>query len=192
MAQPLLDKLNPEQRRAVETTEGPVLVLAGAGSGKTKVVTHRIAYLLAQGHAPTSVLAMTFTNKAAGEMRERVGLLVSREKAQALTIGTFHAFCVRLLRRHAADVGLHSSFAIADESDQLSAVQAALRDLRVGTERIKPAVALAQISLAKNKMQTPDERFGRSDDDRDHLIARAWEKYDAALRRSRTVDFDDL
>src|SRR5262245_28526458 len=192
MAHPLLDKLNPEQRRAVETTEGPVLVLAGAGSGKTKVVTHRIAYLLAQGHAPTSVLAMTFTNKAAGEMRERVGLLVSRDKAQALTIGTFHAFCVRLLRRHAADVGLHPSFAIADESDQLSAVQAALRELRVGTERMKPAAALARISLAKNKMETPDTFLDRAGDDRDELIGRAWAKYEAALRRSLKVDFDDL
>jgi superfamily I DNA/RNA helicase len=192
MVHPLLDKLNPEQRRAVETTEGPVLVLAGAGSGKTKVVTHRIAYLLAQGHAPTSVLAMTFTNKAAGEMRERVGLLVSREKAQALTIGTFHAFCVRLLRRHAADVGLHPSFAIADESDQLAAVQAALRELRVGTERMKPAFALSRISLAKNRLQTPDTFLEGAGDDRDELVGRAWAKYDAALRRSRTLDFDDL
>jgi superfamily I DNA/RNA helicase len=192
MSHPLLDKLNPEQRRAVETTEGPVLVLAGAGSGKTKVVTHRIAYLLAQGHAPTSVLAMTFTNKAAGEMRERVGLLVSRDKAQALTIGTFHAFCVKLLRRHAADVGLHPAFTIADESDQLAAVQSALRELRVGTERMKPALALARISLAKNRLQTPGEFLDRAGDDRDELVGRAWEKYDAALRRARTLDFDDL
>jgi DNA helicase-2/ATP-dependent DNA helicase PcrA len=192
MAHPLLDKLNPEQRRAVEVTEGPVLVLAGAGTGKTRVITHRIAYLLAQGHPPQHVLAMTFTNKAAGEMRERVGAMVSRDKAKDLTIGTFHAFCVRFLRRHAEAVGLPGGFAIADESDQLSAVKGVLRELRFSEDAMKPEAVLAKISLAKNRLQTYGELLDSSDDERDQIVGRAWKSYDEALRRSRTLDFDDL
>jgi DNA helicase-2/ATP-dependent DNA helicase PcrA len=192
MSHSLLDKLNPEQRRAVEVTEGPVLVLAGAGTGKTRVITHRIAYLLAQGHPPQHVLAMTFTNKAAGEMRERVGGMVSREKAKDLTIGTFHAFCVRFLRRYAAEIGLPGGFAIADESDQLAAVKGVLRELRVPDAAMKPEAVLARISLAKNRMKTWGELVDSSDDDRDQLVGRAWKGYDEALRRSRTLDFDDL
>jgi DNA helicase-2/ATP-dependent DNA helicase PcrA len=189
---PLLAKLNNEQRRAVETTEGPVLVLAGAGTGKTRVITHRIAYLLAQGHPPQHVLAMTFTNKAAGEMRERVGAMVSAEKAKELTIGTFHAFCVRMLRRHAAELGIGEKFAICDESDQLSAVKGALRELRVPEAVMHPRAVLARISLAKNRMQTWEEMLDKPGDEKDELVARAWKAYDGALRRSRTLDFDDL
>jgi DNA helicase-2/ATP-dependent DNA helicase PcrA len=189
---PLLAKLNDEQRHAVETTEGPVLVLAGAGTGKTRVITHRIAYLLAQGHPPQHVLAMTFTNKAAGEMRERVGAMVSSDKAKELTIGTFHAFCVRFLRRHAAELGIGANFAICDESDQLSAVKGALRELRVPEAVMHPRAVLARISLAKNKMQTWEEMLDKPGDEKDELVARAWKAYDGALRRSRTLDFDDL
>jgi ATP-dependent DNA helicase UvrD/PcrA len=192
MQHPLLDRLNSEQRRAVETTEGPVLVLAGAGTGKTRVITHRIAWLLAQGHPPHQVLAMTFTNKAAGEMRERVGSLVSREKAKELTIGTFHAFCVRVLRRHAPEIGMDPNFSICDESDQLAAVKGVLRELRVSEAVMHPNAILARISLAKNRLQSAEALLDSSDDERDQLVGRAWKNYDAALRRSRTLDFDDL
>src|SRR6185436_18226344 len=170
---PLLDKLNPEQRRAVEATEGPVLVLAGAGTGKTRVITHRIAYLLAQGHPPQHVLAMTFTNKAAGEMRERVGAMVSKDKAKELTIGTFHAFCVRVLRRHAAELGLGEKFAICDESDQLSAMKGVLRELRVPEAVMHPNAVLARMSLAKNRMKTWQQLLDDPGDETDELVARA-------------------
>jgi len=189
---PLLAKLNDDQRRAVETTEGPVLVLAGAGSGKTRVITHRMAWLLAQGRPPQQLLAMTFTNKAAGEMRERVGAMVSAEKAKELTVGTFHAFCVRVLRRHAAEIGLGADFSICDESDQLSAVKGALRELRVPDAVMRPQDVLARISLAKNRMMSWSQMLDAPGDEKDELVARAWKTYDAALRRSKSLDFDDL
>jgi superfamily I DNA/RNA helicase len=185
----LLEGLNPEQRRAVETTEGPVLVLAGAGTGKTKVITVRIAHLVAKGVAPRNVLAMTFTNKAAQEMRERVAGTAGAESARELTVGTFHAFCVRSLRAHAELLGYPRDFAIADDSDQLAAVKGALRELRVPDTALHPNAAKSRISLLKNRMATWEEA-GTSD--RDELVARAWRRYDEHLRRARTMDFDDL
>ena len=192
MTHPLLAKLNPEQRRAAETTEGPVLVLAGAGTGKTRVITHRMAYLLAQGHPPQHVLAMTFTTTAAGEMRERVGAMVSRDKAKDLTIGTFHAFCVRVLRRCGAELGLSANFAICDEAEQMTAVKGALRELRVPEAVMHPKAVLAQVSLAKNRLQTWQELLDQPGDEKDELVARAWKAYDQKLRQTKQLDFDDL
>ncbi|HYF00940.1 MAG TPA: UvrD-helicase domain-containing protein, partial [Planctomycetota bacterium] len=188
----LLDGLNPEQREAVQRTDGPVLVLAGAGSGKTRVITRRIAYLLSRGVPPRSVLAVTFTNKAAREMRERVGDLVGRAAAKELTVSTFHSFCVRVLRRHAEAAGLSPTFTICDESDQLSAVKGALRELRIAETAVHPKAALGKVSLFKNRLVTADQALAEAVDDHDELVAKVYRAYDAHLRRSRTVDFDDL
>jgi DNA helicase II / ATP-dependent DNA helicase PcrA len=185
-------RLNPEQQAAVEHTEGPLLVLAGAGTGKTRVITARIGHLLRNGILPEQVLAMTFTNKAAREMRERISEMVGKERAGFITMGTFHSFCARLLRRHGEIVGLPKQYTICDSSDQLATVRAALRELRVGEEKMKPSTALSRISLWKNQLVTPDQAAAMEGDDQDELVARAYRKYEASLRRSRVVDFDDL
>ena len=188
---PLLSALNPAQREAVETLDGPLLVLAGAGTGKTRVITTRIAYLIARGVAPANVLAVTFTNKAAGEMKERVKALAG-ERARELTIGTFHAFCVRLLRAHGGALGLSRSFTICDSSDQLSAVKSVMRELRVHETTMHPSAVLARLSLAKNRMETPASLLETAASTRDELVAAVWERYQQHLTRSRTLDFDDL
>ncbi len=188
----ILAGLNPEQRRGVLTTEGPVLVLAGAGSGKTRVITVRIAHLLAKGVDPHAILAMTFTNKAAGEMRERVAELVGKQAASALTVGTFHAFCLKLLKQHAELLGYPLNFSISDSSDQVSALKGALRELRVAETSIQPGALQSRISLEKNRLGTAAAFLGRAADDREELIGRAWQRYEDHLRRSKSMDFDDL
>ena len=184
--------MNPEQCRAVTTLDGPVLVLAGAGSGKTRVITCRIAQLLASGVAPRNVLAVTFTNKAANEMRERVAGLVGKAAARELTMGTFHSFCARALRAHADRLGLPRGFAICDAGDQLAAAKAVLRELRVPEATIHPRALQSRISLLKNKGISPEQAVSAADEDRDRLVARAWGRYEDRLRRMRVLDFDDL
>jgi len=179
----LLRELNPEQRRAVETTEGPLLVLAGAGTGKTRVVTTRIAYLLSKGRDPESILAVTFTNKAAQEMRERVASLVGKKRADALTIGTFHAFCARTLREHGKRIGIPPRFAIADAADQLAAVKATLRDLHIPESTMHPRALQVEISMCKSRLEIPDD---------DDLVSHAYKRYCENLTRHKTLDFDDL
>jgi DNA helicase-2/ATP-dependent DNA helicase PcrA len=188
---PLLASLNPEQREAVLATEGPLLVLAGAGSGKTRVITTRIAHLVALGVDPASILAVTFTNKAAGEMRERVAALAG-ERAREITVGTFHAFCARLLRERGEAIGLPRRFTICDASDQLSTVKQAMRELRVHETTMHPSAVLARISLAKNRMQTPEAFLAEGTSARDQLVGSVFQRYREALARTRALDFDDL
>ena len=186
-----LDKLNPEQREAVLHLEGPLLILAGAGSGKTRVITYRIAYIIGDGHAEADqVLAVTFTNKAAQEMRERVTALIG-EDADGIWLSTFHALCARLLRREAPKIGLSRDFVIYDSSDQVAVVKQALRELNIAPELVPPRLALSRISHAKNRMEGPDSLRGQFNF-RDEQIARVYEKYIVALKDSNALDFDDL
>ncbi len=186
-----LNKLNPEQRDAVLHRDGPLLILAGAGSGKTRVITFRIAYLIGDGHAePDQVLAVTFTNKAAGEMRERVEGLIGDE-ADGVWLSTFHSLCARLLRREAPKMGMSRDFVIYDSSDQVSVVKQALRELNIDDKLVPPRMALARISTAKNRMEGPDSLRG-SFNIREEMIAKVYEKYVTALKDSNALDFDDL
>ena len=187
----LLSGLNPEQREAVLNTEGPLLILAGAGSGKTRVIAHRIAHLVSDGLTePDRILAVTFTNKAAGEMRSRVEALLGTD-CKSMWISTFHALCARLLRREAPQIGLSRDFVIYDSSDQVAVVKQALRDLNIDDKFVPPRIALARISQAKNRMEGPDTLRG-SFNIRDEQIAKVYERYLTALRDSNALDFDDL
>ena len=188
----ILAQLNPPQREAVETTEGPVLVLAGAGSGKTRVITCRIALLLAKRVPASQILAMTFTNRAAGEMRERVQQLVGKRRGADLTVGTFHAFCLRALRAHRAVLGYPQGFTICDARDQLSLVKGAMRELHIAEARLRPPTVQARISLAKNRLLTPETYLEKAGDGQDELVGRTWQRYQELLKRSRRLDFDDL
>jgi len=187
----LLSSLNPDQRDAVETTKGPLLVLAGAGTGKTRVITTRIVHLMRLGADPAQILAVTFTNKAAAEMRERVAQLAG-DKAKKVTVGTFHSFCVRLLREHGKALGLSPRFTITDASDQVSAVKLVMRELRVHETTMHPSAVLARISLAKNRMETPEAFLEAGTDGRDQLVGSVWQRYQEHLTRNRSLDFDDL
>jgi ATP-dependent DNA helicase UvrD/PcrA len=186
-----LDNLNPEQREAVLHRDGPLLILAGAGSGKTRVITYRIAYLVGDGHAdPGQVLAVTFTNKAAQEMRERVETLIG-SAASGVWLSTFHALCARLLRREAPKIGLSRDFVIYDSSDQVAVVKQAQKELGIDDKLVPPRMALARISQAKNRMEGP-ESLRNAWNVRDELIAKVFERYLQALTDSNALDFDDL
>jgi DNA helicase II / ATP-dependent DNA helicase PcrA len=155
-----LEKLNPEQREAVLHCDGPLLILAGAGSGKTRVITFRIAYLIGDAHAnPDEVLAVTFTNKASQEMRERVESLIG-STASGVWLSTFHALCARLLRREAPKIGLSRDFVIYDSSDQVAVVKQAQRELGIDDKLVPPRMALSRISQAKNRMEGPETLRG--------------------------------
>ncbi len=187
-----LSKLNPMQRRAAETLEGPVLILAGAGSGKTRTVTYRIANLLSQGVKPWSILALTFTNKAAKEMKTRVEALAG-EDAQEMWIGTFHSVCVRILRRDIEKLGYQRSFTIYDDDDQMRVLKDAYKQLNVDEKLLPPKAVRGMISDAKNKLMRADEWFARSEKDyRSQKVHDIFCFYEDRLRGSNALDFDDL
>jgi DNA helicase II / ATP-dependent DNA helicase PcrA len=194
----LLDKLNPQQRAAVEAVDGPLLILAGAGSGKTRVITHRIAYLIEERGVPAdSILAVTFTNKAAAEMAERVDRLLSHGTLAKPLLATFHSFCVRVLRRdiealRIGNDGLTRNFAIYDEADQQAVVKQALRRLGIDHKQLTPRVVLSRISWAKNHMLDPQEIYLQSTDPVAERIAHVYEIYRKELRKANALDFDDL
>ncbi len=184
MARFRLFDLNDAQREAVTTTEGPLLILAGAGTGKTRVITARVAYLIAQGVAPSAILAVTFTNKAAAEMRERIARMIAPEKAKQVTMSTFHALCLRILRHGIERLGYKNNFSIYDEGDQLGVIKKVITRTAARDEKLDPNIAKAMISRSKNASlpASADES----------LISEVFIRYDAELKRANAVDFDDL
>lgn len=188
--------LNEPQRKAVTTTQGPVLILAGPGSGKTRVITHRIAYLVeVEEILPWHILAVTFTNKAAKEMRERLERLVGTNESREMTIGTFHAICARVLRNEAdslAPWGLSKSFMIFDTDDQTTLVKQAIKELNLDEKLYKPGAILALISRAKNDMYGPDQMAEQATKYSEEIAARVYKVYQKQLRSNNGVDFDDL
>ncbi len=193
-----LSQLNPQQREAVETAGGPVLILAGAGSGKTRVITYRIVHLIDHvGVAPDSILAVTFTNKAASEMASRVESLAGSRSLARPLISTFHSFCVRLLRRDIQTLqiggkGYRKDFVIYDEADQQSVVKAAMRRLGIDDKQLTPRGVLSRISWAKNHMLDPQEVYLQSGDPKTERVAHIYEVYKQELAKSNALDFDDL
>jgi DNA helicase-2/ATP-dependent DNA helicase PcrA len=194
----LIAKLNPEQRAAVEATEGPLLILAGAGSGKTRVITTRIAWLIREkGVAPDSIMAVTFTNKAAKEMGERVEKLLDHGSIAKPLIATFHSLCVRILRRDIENLkvggeGLTRSFAIYDENDQQGIVKAIMKRMGIDTKQLTPRTVLGKISWAKNHMVDPQTYYLGSKDPNGERIAHIFKGYQTELRKNNALDFDDL
>ncbi len=189
---PILSGLNPAQRAAVLQTEGPVLVLAGAGSGKTRVIAHRIAYLVATGVDPRRILAVTFTNKAAGEMGQRVEGLLAGWAVRAPLVATFHAACVRILRAEIQHLGYPPRFVIYDEDDRLSLVRELVRDAGLDERGLSPQAVVARVSRAKNQLLGPEDLAGAARSARDEEVARLFARYEARLRAAGALDFDDL
>jgi DNA helicase II / ATP-dependent DNA helicase PcrA len=192
--QNFLESLNPEQRLAAETTEGPLLILAGAGTGKTRAITFRMANLILRGVPADSILAVTFTNKAAEEMQNRVSDLLSRAGVppERPWLSTFHSLCARLLRREAASAGLPSNFSIFDDNDQLAAIKLAMAALNIEDDDLQPRAVLSRISFAKNHAQAPaDMRKEAYTPDARHA-ADIYAQYEKILAQSKAVDFDDL
>ena len=191
MAQ-LLEKLNDMQQQAVCHTEGPLLILAGAGSGKTRVLTHRAAYLISEmGVAPWNILAITFTNKAASEMRERIDRLCE-EDGSKVWVATFHATCGRILRQHAELLGYTANFTIYDTDDQKTLMRRVIKTLDLDKSMYSEKMLLGKVSAAKNAMETPDDMYRMAGNFRDRKIAEAYEEYQRQLRANDAMDFDDM
>lgn len=188
----LLVHLNPEQQEAVRTTEGPLLIMAGAGSGKTRVLTHRIAYLMAEKHiAPWNILAITFTNKAAREMKERVQALVGGA-AEDIWISTFHSMCVRILRRDVDRIGINRNFSILDTTDQLSVIKHILSEKNIDPKKFDPRAILGTISSAKNELLSPEQFAKKAGSYYEKIASDVYTEYQQRLLRNHALDFDDL
>lgn len=193
MATALLQGMNDKQSEAVLATEGPLLIMAGAGSGKTRVLTHRIAYLIEdKGINPWRILAITFTNKAAREMKERVGKLLDPELARDVWVSTFHALCVRILRRDIEKLGMNRAFTIADPAEQKTLVKHILADLNLDPKRYDPKALLSTISNAKNDLQTPEDYAKAAASPFEQVTASVYAEYQKRLRSDQALDFDDL
>ncbi|RUS43107.1 DNA helicase PcrA [Cohnella sp. AR92] len=187
-----INRLNPKQKEAAITTEGPLLIMAGAGSGKTRVLTHRIAYIIAQRlAAPWSILAITFTNKAAREMQERVSKLVG-PSGRDIWVSTFHSMCVRILRRDIERIGFTSNFSILDSSDQLSVIRAIMKEQNVDTKKFEPKAVQAMMSAAKNELVSPEQYESRIGDYFQTIVAKVYTQYQKRLKSNNSLDFDDL
>ena len=188
----ILATLNPAQREAAETVEGPILILAGPGSGKTRVITHRVAYLIKVcGVKPHNIMAVTFTNKAAREMEERLEQLLG-QTSEALTLGTFHAICARILRREAGAIGLNPRFVIYDAEDQLNAIKQSLQDIELDPKQYSPHAIQSVISSAKSRLLNPQQYSERVNSYFEEIVQRVYEQYQALLSKSEALDFDDL
>ncbi len=191
----LLNGMNPEQAKAVKTTEGPLLIMAGAGSGKTRVLTHRIAYLVVEKEVyPSKILAITFTNKAAREMRDRIDGLLGAGISESMWVSTFHSMCVRILRRNIDRIGISKNFSILDSADQLSVVKNVLKQLNIDSKRFEPRAILNAISSAKNECITADQYKANSNPNNPYekVIAQVYEGYEKRLLKNQSLDFDDL
>jgi DNA helicase II / ATP-dependent DNA helicase PcrA len=188
----LLNGLNPEQKNAVKATDGPLLIMAGAGSGKTRVLTHRIAYLMVEkGVNPYNILAITFTNKAAREMRERISKLMGGA-ADQVWISTFHSMCVRILRRDIDRIGFNRNFTILDSTDQQSVIKGILKDKNIDPKKNDPRAILGMISSAKNELIEPDEYAKTAGGYFDKIVSDVYTEYQRRLRKNQALDFDDL
>ncbi|QDY84351.1 DNA helicase PcrA [Paenibacillus polymyxa] len=185
-------RLNQPQRQAVEAVDGPLLIMAGAGSGKTRVLTHRIAYLIAtRKTAPWGILAITFTNKAAREMQDRVSKLIGPQ-GRDVWVSTFHSMCVRILRRDIERIGFTSNFSILDSTDQLSVIRSCMKDLNIDTKKFEPKAVQSMMSTAKNELVTPEMYERKIGDYFEGIVAKVYTKYQQRLKNNNSLDFDDL
>lgn len=190
--QEAINRLNPRQKEAALATDGPLLIMAGAGSGKTRVLTHRIAHIIdARKSAPWGVLAITFTNKAAREMQERVSRLVG-PAGREIWVSTFHSMCVRILRKDIERIGFTSNFSILDSSDQLSVIRSCMKDLNIDTKKFEPKAVQSMMGTAKNELVSPAQYEQKIGDYFEGIVAKVYTKYQQRLRANNSLDFDDL
>lgn len=195
IAKNLIAGMNPQQAEAVKTTEGPLLIMAGAGSGKTRVLTHRIAYLVVEREVyPSKILAITFTNKAAREMRERIDGILGTGTTESMWVSTFHSMCVRILRRNIDRIGYSKSFSILDSSDQLTVIKNILKQDNIDPKKYDPRAILNTISSAKNDCITVDgfEANMNPHNPFEKIAAQVYKGYQKRLKQNQSLDFDDL